>query len=130
MSRPALLAALLVLGLSLAAAGCGGEESVKPTPDTVQETVAAGDAAAGKQVFESTGCGSCHTYGPAGSNGNVGPDLDEVLKGKDAEFIHTSIVNPNAEIAQGFQPNVMPGTYGQQLSEKQIADLVAFLRQS
>jgi len=92
--------------------------------------VATGDAAAGKQVFESAGCGGCHTYEPAGSDAQVGPDLDEALKGKDAEFIHTSIVNPNAEIAQGFQPNVMPGSYGQQLSEKQIADLVAFLQPS
>src|SRR3954451_17999663 len=30
----------------------------------------------GKQVFTSTGCGSCHTLSDAGTSGNVGPKLD------------------------------------------------------
>ena len=45
----------------------------------------------------------------------IGPDLDEALKGKDAAFIKTSITDPNAEIASGFQPNIMPAGYGSQL---------------
>jgi cytochrome c oxidase subunit II len=90
--------------------------------------VAKGDAQAGKQVFASQGCGSCHTFEPAGSSGNVGPNLTEALKGKDAAFIDQSIVDPNAVVASGYQPNVMPQTYGSSLSAKQIADLVAFLQ--
>lgn len=112
-------------------AGCGGEETVSPT-GPVKGTLPkqeAGNPAAGKAVFASNGCGGCHTFTPAGTKGTIGPDLDKVLKGKDAEFVRQSIVDPNAEIAQGFQPNVMPQTYGQQLSSKQIADLVAFLLQ-
>jgi cytochrome c oxidase subunit 2 len=57
----------------------------------------------------------------------VGPDLDEVLKGKDAAFIHESIVDPEAEIASGYSAGIMPGVYGEQLDEKQLADLVAYL---
>ena len=38
-------------------------------------------------------------------------------------------MDPNATIASGFQPGVMPN-YGQQLDSKQVADLVAFLQQS
>ena len=38
-----------------------------------------------------------------------------------------SIVDPNKEITSGFQPNVMPATFGESLSDKQLADLVAFL---
>ena len=53
-----------------------------------------------------------------------------MLKGKDANFIHQSIVTPNAQIAQGFQAGVMPEVYGQQLNDKQLADLVAFLVQA
>jgi putative heme-binding domain-containing protein len=103
-------------------------------PETVagsipQETLPQGDAEAGREVFTSTGCGSCHTYGPAGTEASVGPNLDESLKGADPEFIRTAIVNPNAEIAEGFQPNVMPGDYGQELDDQQLADLVAFLQQ-
>jgi mono/diheme cytochrome c family protein len=119
--------------LLLAAAGCGGEKTVEPLPETVQgtiqqETLPKGDAAAGKTVFTDTGCGSCHTFKAANASGTVGPNLDDVLAGKPADFIHESIVNPNGEIAQGYQPNIMPQNYGQQLSDQQLADLIAFLQ--
>jgi len=42
--------------------------------------------------------------------------------------VEESIVNPNAEVAQGYQPGVMPSF--DQLSEQQVDDLVAFLTQS
>ncbi len=120
--------------VALLAAGCGSEGTSKAVPETVigtvqtQTTEVKGDPAAGKQVFDAQGCGSCHAFEPAGSTGNVGPNLSEALKGKDAAFIQQSIVDPNAEIADGFQPNIMPQTYGSQLSDKQLADLVAFLQ--
>jgi mono/diheme cytochrome c family protein len=88
-----------------------------------------GDPAAGKELFSAQGCGSCHTFGPAASNGTVGPDLDKALQGKDAGFVHESIVDPNKEIASGYQPNIMPGNFGQTLTPKQVDDLVAFLTQ-
>jgi cbb3-type cytochrome c oxidase subunit III len=31
----------------------------------------------GKSIFASAGCGSCHTFQAAGSNGTIGPNLDE-----------------------------------------------------
>ncbi len=120
--------------VALLAAGCGSEGPSKALPETVigtvqtQTTEVKGDPAAGKQVFDAQGCGSCHAFEPAGSTGNVGPNLSEALKGKDAAFIQQSIVDPNAEVAAGFQPNIMPQTYGSQLSDKQLADLVAFLQ--
>jgi mono/diheme cytochrome c family protein len=124
--RPVLIALAAAL-----LAGCGGEKTVSPT-GPVEGTLPkqeAGNPAAGKAVFAEQGCGGCHTFKPAGSNGKVGPDLDQALKGKDAEFVKTSITDPNAEIAKGFSPNVMPQNYGTQLTSKQIADLVAFLLQ-
>jgi cytochrome c oxidase subunit II len=60
----------------------------------------------------------------------VGPNLDDGLQDKDAEFIHTSIVDPNAEITEGFQAGLMPETYSDQLSPEQLDDLVAFLVQA
>jgi mono/diheme cytochrome c family protein len=119
-------------------AGCGGGEEASPAPETVvgtipQETapnLSGGDAAAGKEIFTTTAspaCASCHTFQAAGSTGQVGPNLDEGLKGKDAQFIYESIVDPDAEIASGFNAGVMPTTYGESLDDKQLADLVAFL---
>jgi mono/diheme cytochrome c family protein len=111
---------------------------VAPTAETVSGTipgaetvdVAAGDPAAGKEIFTKTAqpaCSSCHTYGPAGSNATVGPNLDTSLQGKDAQFILESIVDPSAEVAAGFQ-DIMPKDYGTKLDQKQLADLVAFLQ--
>ena len=48
-------------------------------------------------------------------NGTVGPDLDKVLKGKDEAFIKQSIVDPSAEIADGYQDGIMPPNFGQTL---------------
>jgi cytochrome c oxidase subunit 2 len=89
-----------------------------------------GDPAAGRQVFTSAGCTSCHTLSAAGSTAQTGPNLDEVLQGKDAAFIRESIVNPDAEVAEGFSPDLMPETYGEQLSDEDLNNLVAFLAQS
>jgi mono/diheme cytochrome c family protein len=94
---------------------------------------AAGDPAAGKQIFTATAqppCSSCHTLADAGASGTVGPNLDEVLMGKDAAFIRESILEPNAEIADGFSGGIMPQDYGEKLDEKQVADLVAYLLQA
>ncbi len=105
----------------------GGDESTpaKTTPGTTQ-----GDPAAGKALFTSQGCGGCHTFAAAGTNGAVGPSLDKALEGKDAEYTREAIVEPNAEIADGYPPGVMPGDYGEKLATKQLADLVAFLSKS
>jgi cytochrome c oxidase subunit 2 len=111
--------------------GCGGGETVSPT-GPVEGTLPkaeAGNPAQGKSLFTSSGCGGCHTFKAAGSAGKTGPDLDKTLKGKDEAFIRESIVDPNAKVASGFQPGIMP-SYGEQLESQQVADLVAFLRQS
>jgi cytochrome c oxidase subunit II len=88
-----------------------------------------GNPDAGKKVFADTGCGGCHTFEAAGTSGTTGPNLDETLKGKDAAYIEESIVNPDSEVASGFGPGIMPQDYGSQLSQQELADLVAFLQQ-
>jgi mono/diheme cytochrome c family protein len=127
---------LLVLAVALLVAGCGGGETVSPLPETVEGTVPQetqiepGDPEAGKEVFTSAAqppCGNCHTYEAAGTTQTLGPNLDEALADKDAAFILESIVNPDAQVTEGFADNLMPEDYGQKLSDKQLADLLAFL---
>jgi putative heme-binding domain-containing protein len=58
---------------------------------------APGDAAAGKELFETKGrCLSCHTAGKDG--GSVGPDLSEVGARRSLKFLEESIVKPEADI--------------------------------
>jgi len=100
------------------------ETETRPTT-TAEEP--SGSPEAGRAVFSAQGCGNCHTFPPAGSSGTIGPNLAEALSGRDAAFIRTSIVDPNAEIASGYSAGVMPDTYEEQLSPKQLSDLVSFL---
>ena len=82
----------------------------------------------GAQVFANNGCGGCHTLAAAGSGGVTGPDLDEVLTpGLSAAKIHEDIVDPNAQIAPGYQANVMPPTFGETISAKELEELVQYL---
>ena len=84
----------------------------------------------GAQVFANSGCGTCHTLAAAKSGGVTGPNLDEVLPGQSEAMIHESIVDPNANIASGYPPNVMPPNFEQSLSPKEIEDLVKYLLES
>jgi cytochrome c oxidase subunit 2 len=94
-----------------------------------REAAAAAGSAQGKTLFAQQ-CGSCHVLADAQSTGEVGPNLDNVLPGKGADFIRESIVNPNAEIAPGFaSPSVMPSTFGETLSQQQLDSLVEYLQE-
>lgn len=84
----------------------------------------------GAQVFANSGCGGCHTLAAAQAGGTVGPDLDEVLPGQSEAMVHEDIVDPNAEVAKGYPPNVMPSNFEQSLSPKEIEDLVKYLIES
>jgi cytochrome c oxidase subunit 2 len=89
-----------------------------------------GAAPDGKTLFASgaaPACGSCHTLSDAGSNATIGPNLDEVLKGKDAAFIQQSIEDPSAEVAKGFQDGIMPNNYKDTLQPEEIKALTDYL---
>jgi mono/diheme cytochrome c family protein len=81
-------------------------------------------------VFGENGCGSCHTLKAAGSTGTTGPDLDKVLAGMSAAEIKQSITDPNSKITPGYPPNVMPSTFGQTISPKDLNTLIKFLQQN
>jgi cytochrome c551/c552 len=93
-----------------------------------------GNAAAGKAVFASNGCGSCHALAVAGASGTIGPDLgklsaDATKAGMPLPaFIQQSITDPAAFTASGGPwATAMPTTFGSSLSASQIADLVALI---
>ena len=83
----------------------------------------------GETQTGATACGACHKLADAGTAGGVGPNLDQVLKGKDAAFIKQSILNPNAQIAPGFNKGIMPETYSKLLNGAEVDALVKYLEE-
>jgi cytochrome c oxidase subunit 2 len=98
-----------------AAAGGGGADTL---------------AAEGAQIFDEQGCSGCHTLAAADATETIGPDLDRELPGKSPEFIRTSIVDPDAELAAGFNQGIMPDNFGDALSPEELDTLVEYLSQS
>jgi len=107
----------------------GGEEEGSEATATTSTTTTA-STAEGAELFESQGCSGCHTLADAGSTATTGPDLDGALSGDTSDFIRTSIIDPNNEIAQGYPPDVMPQSYETQMSPEELDALVAYLVQA
>ena len=57
-----------------------------------------GDAAAGKQVYESSGCANCHTI--AGEGGDVGPELTTVGQSRGPNYLRNTILYPGTDLPQ------------------------------
>jgi mono/diheme cytochrome c family protein len=121
-AAPALLCTLLVF----VAAGCLDSTDKKPAPNEVVGTISTtttttaapsgkGDAAAGKKVFQTAGCTSCHTLADAGSTGTVGPNLDDAKPSSD-------LVVDRVTNGKGVMPS-----FKDQLSATQIQDVAAYV---
>jgi cytochrome c551/c552 len=75
-----------------------------------------GGGASAEATFTSKGCGACHTFSPIpAAQGKIGPNLDDLKEAAETagmpleEFIHESIVDPNAYLPPGFNPpSAMP----------------------
>jgi cytochrome c6 len=120
-----------VVSLAVGAAGCGGGETVGAQPQnspggakqTTTTTTTSntgsgkpmGNATAGKQVFATAGCTGCHTLKDAGSNGTVGPNLDDAKPPDD-------LVVERVTNGKGAMPS-----FKGQLSSKQIQDVAAYV---
>jgi mono/diheme cytochrome c family protein len=132
----AMLGSIIWLASEPPEAGAKVEERSSALPPTTSTETAppaasSGNAAAGKALFASQGCNACHTFKPAGSTAQVGPDLDNLAsdaktanRGSVEEYATQSIEDPGAYVVPKYPNGVMPQF---QLSKKQVADLVAFL---
>jgi cytochrome c oxidase subunit 2 len=90
----------------------------------------------GQQLAGLFGCATCHSTDGSKKTGPTWAKLfgstvtlaDGSQVKADDNYIHTSIVDPNKQIVQGFQPNVMPATFAKAMTEDQIADLIAYIK--
>lgn len=111
---------MIVLALLLATA-CGAQQQP------------ADPVARGERLFR-TLCLGCHGVRPDAPE-VLGPNLAGVATRAAAnadglsaeEWLLREIVDPNAWITPGFQPNLMPQNYAQQLSKEELDALVAYM---
>jgi cytochrome c oxidase subunit 2 len=103
-----------------------------PTPTAAALSA---EAEQGKQYAQQFGCAGCHSVdgsklvGPTwkglyGSNVSL-QDGTTVVANDD--YLHNSIVNPGAQIVQGY-PDLMPKTYKDQLNDAQIRALIEYIK--
>ena len=95
-------AAVLALLAALVVAGCGTGGIAK-----------GGDQSRGKTLFASK-CGGCHTLADAGSNGKIGPNLDDAFASDRRQGYKDStieqVVRDQIELAAGqMPPNLVRG---------------------
>jgi mono/diheme cytochrome c family protein len=86
----------------------------------------------GQSLFQ-TNCGTCHTLYAAGTDGNYGPDLDELLAPtgpaegdkKTIEQIEGRVLNAVENGVNGTTPGRMPGGILNKEQAKEVAQFVA-----
>ena len=102
----------------------------------VAESAPSEDAATrGAALAQANGCLACHSVdgsegiGPTWSGlfGSTVTLADGTTVTADNEYLEESIVDPNAKVVEGFQPSLMPQTFGTQLTEEQINDIIALI---
>jgi cytochrome c2 len=115
----------------------GGEITVSLSADAASEPppAAGGVGVAGttaEEIIGELGCAACHTLEAVGAEGVVGPDLSAIGSRLTAEEIRTSILDPDAIIAEDCPgapcaAGIMPKDFGSRLTGSQLELLVSFL---
>ena len=114
-----LVTALVFVSVLLAACGGGGDSGDDPAVE------------AGKKLFAETvigiqaGCITCHSL--SAGQVVVGPSIAGIASRGDANYIRNSILDPNADLVDGYPADTMPNVWGSELSGEQVDQLVAYL---
>lgn len=90
----------------------------------------------GQQLATQLGCAACHSTGGAsgvgptwkGIAGSQATLADGSTVTRDDAYLRESITAPNAKVVKGFNPGIMPGTFGQSLTPDQINQLVEYMK--
>ena len=89
----------------------------------------------GAKLYTAKGCNACHSLdgtkviGPSWKNlyGSNRELNDGTAVTADENYLRESILNPNAKISAGFQPNLMVAWEGL-LSEEEVSGLIAYIK--
>ncbi len=76
-------------------------------------------------LLEEFNCLICHVV--AGEGGDIGPDLSHLGSTKKSDYIRRAIMLPNADVAEGYEADMMPDTLGEELYAGELEILVKYL---
>ncbi len=76
-------------------------------------------------VIDEYGCAGCHDL--EGSEADLGPKLNGISARMDREALKASIIDPNAEITEGYEADMMPDYFGDDMSEGEMTLLLDYL---
>ncbi len=113
----------------------GHDITVEIPSDVTEEDLEEEDEGAQRAVFvtveeviDELACGACHMI--AGEEGDLGPDLSAIGATRNRDFLRRAILSPNADIAEGFDAELMPEDYGELLYAAELEMLVDYLLDS
>lgn len=81
-----------------------------------------------EEIIAALACGACHKI--ADQQGMIGPDLTTIGASNDMEYLRRAILDPNADVAEGYVAGMMPPNYGDQLSANELEMLLAYMAAS
>ena len=110
---------------SVSSAGEGSAESAANEKAGTAADVAPEAGGDGESLMTRHGCGACHKFGT--QVGAIGPDLNTIGAIRDSDSLRRSILDPNAEISEGYTPNLMPPIYAAQLNSEELDLIVDYL---
>ena len=70
-------------------------------------------------------CDACHMIN--GQGGEVGPDLSKIGAARDRDYLRRALLDPNADLAKGFEADMMPADLGEQMYVAELEVLLDFL---
>jgi len=98
--------------------------SAAAAPDTSQEED--GPAKTAVAAIEKFGCSACHDL--EGSKADTGPKLAGIGKRMSKAQIFEAITNPNAQIAKGFEKDIMPQDFAEQMRVSELNLIIQYLK--
>lgn len=84
-----------------------------------------GLATTGLEVVENYGCAGCHDLDD--SEADLGPLLNGIGTRMSADEIKAAILDPNAVIADGYEAEIMPDYFGDDMAESEIDLIIDYL---
>ncbi len=94
-------------------------------PTVVSSSAAGAPAQSAEEVILKLGCAACHSL--EGSDVLLGPSLQGIGSRLSVEEIRQSIIDPEAVIPDGFEGGMMPATFAEQVTAKEMEMMVQFL---